>query len=131
LSDCFVNEYGGFSPVSGVELNGKLTLGENSADNGGIRLAYLALLEDLAKKTVPVSKKVDGFTQEQQFFIGYAQDWCEKLRPETARLYAQTDPHSPGRFRVDGVVQNMPEFSKAFSCKAGDKMFAAKSCRVW
>jgi putative endopeptidase len=131
LSDCFVNEYGGFSPVTGVELNGKLTLGENSADNGGIRLAYLALLDDLAKKSVPVSKQVDSYTQDQQFFLGYAQDWCEKLRPETARLYAQTDPHSPGKFRVDGVVQNMPEFSRAFSCKAGDKMFAAKGCRVW
>jgi putative endopeptidase len=131
LSECFVNEYGGFSPVSGVELNGKLTLGENSADNGGIRLAYLALLDDLAKKSVPLSQKVDGYTQEQQFFLGSAQEWCEKLRPETARLYAQTDPHSPGKFRVDGVVQNMPEFSQAFSCKAGDKMFAAKGCRVW
>jgi endothelin-converting enzyme/putative endopeptidase len=131
LSDCFVNEYGGFSPVTGVELNGKLTLGENSADNGGIRLAYLALLEDLMKKSVPVSSKVDGYTEAQQFFLGYAQDWCEKLRPETARLYAQTDPHSPGKFRVDGVVQNMPEFSRAFGCKAGDKMYAAKGCRVW
>jgi len=131
LSECFVNEYGGFSPVSGVELNGKLTLGENSADNGGVRLAYLALLEDLLTKKIAVSSKVDGYTQDQQFFIGYGQDWCEKLRPETARLYAQTDPHSPGRFRVDGVVQNMPEFSRAFSCKAGDKMYAAKGCRVW
>ncbi len=131
LSDCFVNEYGGFSPVTGVELNGRLTLGENSADNAGIRLAYLALLADLLNKKVPVSSKVDGYTEDQQFFLGFAQDWCEKLRPETARLYAQTDPHSPGKFRVDGVVPNMPEFSRAFGCKAGDKMYAARSCRVW
>jgi len=82
LSECFVNEYGGFSPVTGVELNGKLTLGENAADNGGIRLAYLALLDDLTKKSVVVSTKVDGYTEDQQFFLGFAQAWCENQRPE-------------------------------------------------
>jgi putative endopeptidase len=131
LAQCFVNEYGSFSPVSGVELNGKLTLGENTADNGGIHLAYAALLDDLAKKTLPLSTKADGFTQSQQFFLGFAQIWCENQRPEEARLLAQTDPHSPGKFRVDGVVTNMAEFSQAFSCKPGDRMFAARSCRVW
>jgi endothelin-converting enzyme/putative endopeptidase len=131
LAQCFVNEYGGFSPVSGVELNGKLTLGENTADNGGIHLAYAALLDDLAKKTLPLSTKADGFTEPQQFFLGFAQIWCENQRPEEARLLAQTDPHSPGKFRVDGVVSNMAEFSQAFSCKPGDRMFAARSCRVW
>jgi putative endopeptidase len=131
LADCFVNEYGGFSPVSGVELNGKLTLGENTADNGGIRLAYLALMDDLAKKSIPVEQKADGYTQPQQFFLGFAQVWCENTRPEEARLRAQTDPHSPGKFRTNGVVSNMPQFSQAFGCKAGDKMYAAKGCRVW
>jgi predicted metalloendopeptidase len=131
LADCFVNEYGSFSPVTGVELNGKLTLGENTADNGGIRLAYLALMDDLAKKSIPVSEKVDGFTQRQQFFLAFAQVWCENQRPEEVRLLSQTDPHSPGKFRTNGVVSNMPEFSQAFGCNAGDKMYAARGCRVW
>jgi endothelin-converting enzyme/putative endopeptidase len=131
LTDCFVNEYGGFSPVPGIELNGKLTLGENTADNGGIHLAYFALMDDLAKKSIPRQTKADGYTESQQFFLGFAQVWCENVRPEQARLWAQTDPHSPGRFRTDGVVANMPQFSEAFGCKAGDKMYVAKGCRVW
>ena len=131
LSNCFVNQYGSYSPVSGVELNGRLTLGENAADNGGIRLAYLALLDALAKKSVPLTEMQDGYTQTQQFFLGFAQAWCENQRPEAARLQVQTDPHAPSKFRVDGTVSNMPEFGQAFSCKVGDKMFTAKVCRVW
>ncbi len=133
LSACTVNEYGGFSPVPGVELNGKLTLGENTADNGGVRLAYMALLENLAKRSLPPSTKVDGYTEPQQFFLGFAQIWCENVRPETARYLAQTNPHSPGKFRTDGVMKNMPEFSQAFGCKPKDAMFVAKGrgCRVW
>jgi putative endopeptidase len=131
LADCFVNEYGSFSPVSGVELNGKLTLGENTADNGGIRLAYFALTDALSKRNAALSQKQDSYTQPQQFFLGFAQVWCENVRPEQARLWAQTDPHSPGRFRTNGVVSNLPQFSEAFGCKAGNKMYAAKGCRVW
>jgi putative endopeptidase len=131
LSDCFVNQYGGYSPVPGAEINGRLTLGENTADNGGLRLAYLALLDDLAAKSIPLSQTQDGYTQPKQFFLGFAQVWCENQRPEDARLQVQTDPHSAPRFRVDGSLSNMPEFSRAFSCKANDKMFAAKTCRVW
>jgi len=131
LSDCFVNQYGSFSPVSGVELNGRLTLGENTADNGGIRLAYLALMDVLAKKAVPLNQTQDGYTQTQQFFLGFAQVWCENQRPEAARLQVETDPHSPAQFRVDGTVSNMPEFGRAFSCKPSDKMMALKACRVW
>ncbi|MBV8864507.1 MAG: M13 family metallopeptidase [Acidobacteriaceae bacterium] len=133
LSECTVNEYGSFSPVAGIELNGKLTLGENTADNGGIRLAYMALMDDLAKKSIPSSEKAEGYTQAQQFFLGFAQVWCENTRPETARLLAQTDPHSPGQFRTNGVLRNMPEFSQAFSCKPSDSMYVAKGkgCRVW
>jgi putative endopeptidase len=131
LSDCFVNQYGGYSPVPGVELNGTLTLGENTADNGGLRLAYLALLDDLAKKSIPLSRPQDGYTQTQQLFLGFAQVWCENQRPEAARLQVETDPHSPARFRVDGTVSNMPEFGRAFSCQPTDKMMAANACRVW
>ncbi len=131
LADCFVNEYGSFSPVTGIELNGRLTLGENTADNGGVRLAYLALLDDLTKEKKPLNDEVDGYTEAQQFFLGFAQVWCENQRPEETRLLTQTDPHSPAKFRVDGVVPNLPEFSAAFGCKAPDPMFSAKGCRVW
>jgi putative endopeptidase len=126
-----VNEYGSFSPVPGVELNGRLTLGENTADNGGVRLAYLALLDDLTKQNKALNRELNGYTEAQRFFLAFAQAWCENQRPEVARLLAQTDPHSPSRFRVNGVAPNMPEFRAAFGCKAPDPMFAAKACRVW
>jgi predicted metalloendopeptidase len=127
-ADCVASEYGGFSPVEGVKLNGKLTLGENAADNGGIHLAYMVLMDDLAKHTLP-SK--DGFTPQQQFFLGYAQIWCENTTEQSSRMQALTNPHSPGEFRVNGVVQNLPEFEKAFGCKVGDPMVSANPCRVW
>ena len=124
---CIANEYSGFTSVDDVKLNGKLTLGENSADNGGLRVAYMALENTLqGKKDV-----VDGLTPEQRFFVGFAQVWCENTRPEEARSRAMTDPHSPGRFRVDGTLQNMPEFQKAYSCKASQPMVTANACRVW
>ncbi len=127
-ADCIANEYGNFSPAPGVKLNGKLTLGENAADNGGIHLAYMALMDSLARKVMPAK---DGFTPQQQFFLGYAQVWCENVTEESSRLNALTDPHSPGEFRVNGVLQNLPEFRQAFSCKLGDRMVATEPCRVW
>ncbi len=131
LSDCLVNQYGKYSPAAGVQVNGQLTLGENTADNGGIRLAYLALMDDLARKSIRTDEKADGYTPAQQFFLGYAQVWCENVRPERARLSAQTDPHAPGKFRTIGAVSNSPEFDKAFGCKVGENMYVAKGCRVW
>jgi len=131
LSNCFVNQYGGYSPVSGAEVNGRLTLGENTADNGGLRLAYLAMIDALAAKSTPLSQTQDGYTQGQQFFLGFAQIWCENQPPEAAPLQVQTDPHAAAKFRVDGTVSNMPEFSRAFACKATDRMYMAKACRVW
>ncbi|MFN7994997.1 MAG: M13 family metallopeptidase [Bryobacteraceae bacterium] len=127
-ANCISSEYGNFSPVPDVKLNGKLTLGENAADNGGIRLAYMALMEDLAKHPIP---KEDGFTPQQQFFLGYAQIWCENSTEQSARVNAATNPHSPGEFRANGVLQNLPEFREAFSCKVGDPMVSADPCRVW
>ncbi len=124
---CIANEYSGFTSVDDVKLNGKLTLGENSADNGGLRVAYMAL-EDTLKGNKDLK---DGLTPEQRFFVGFAQVWCENMRPEEARSRAMTDPHSPGRFRVDGTLQNMPEFQKAYSCKANQPMVSANACRVW
>ncbi len=127
-ADCVVREYGAFSPVEGIKLNGKLTLGENAADNGGIHLAYAALMDSLAGKVLP---KKDGFTPQQLFFLGYAQIWCENSTEQSSRAMALTNPHSPGQFRVNGVVQNLSEFREAFSCKAGDPMVSADPCRVW
>ncbi len=124
---CIANEYSGFTAVDDVKLNGRLTLGENSADNGGLRVAYMAL-EDALKGKGEVK---DGFTPEQRFFLGFAQIWCENTAPQEVRNRAMTDPHSPGRYRVDGTLQNMPEFSKAFSCKAPQPMVSANACRVW
>jgi len=127
-ADCIANEYGGFSPVADVKLNGKLTLGENAADNGGMHLAYMALMDSLANH---VMENKDGFTPQQQFFLGYAQVWCENSTEESSRVRAATDPHSPGQFRTNGALQNMPEFGEAFSCKVGDPMISAQPCRVW
>ncbi len=124
---CFVQEYSSFTPVDDIHLNGQLTLGENTADNGGLRLALMALLDVIGNNQKPV----DGLTPEQRYFLSFAQIWCESATPESLRLHAQTDPHSPGRFRVNGVVRNMPEFQKAFACKAGQPMVAANACRVW
>ena len=130
-AQCLVNEYSNFSPEPGIKLNGKLTLGENGADNAGIHLAYIALMSALQNGTVDKGQ-LDGFTPEQRFFLGFAQVWCQNVRPEAARLRAQTDPHAPGEFRVIGVVENTPEFAKAFGCSAVQPMDAGdKACRVW
>jgi predicted metalloendopeptidase len=130
-ADCIASEYGNFSPVEGVKLNGKLTLGENSADNGGIRLAYMVLMDRLAVSTGQPLATKDGFTPQQQFFLGYAPMWCENSTEESSRVRAATDPHSPGRFRVNGVLQNVQEFGEAFACKVGEPMVADQPCRVW
>ena len=125
---CIAKEYSNFSVAPGVNVNGKLTLGENTADNGGIRVALMALETALANRMRP---EIGGFTPEQRFFLSFGQIWCSNDRPEAERLQVQTDPHSPPRFRVNGVVQNSPEFQKAFSCKAGQPMAPANACRVW
>jgi putative endopeptidase len=127
-SSCIADEYSGFVAVDDVKLNGKLTLGENTADNGGVRLALMAYMASAAGAG---AKELDGFTPEQRVFLGFAQVWCENRRPEYERLQAQTNPHSPGRYRVNGVVSNMPEFQKAFSCKPDAPMVRKNACRVW
>jgi endothelin-converting enzyme/putative endopeptidase len=126
-SQCFVNQYGAYK-VGDVNLNGKLTLGENTADNGGLRIAYMALMAKLAGAA---GAKIDGFTPQQRFFLGFAQIWCENARPEQERLQATTDPHSLPQYRVNGTVSNQAEFSSAFGCKEGQPMVREKSCRVW
>jgi putative endopeptidase len=130
-ADCEVKEYSNFVAVDDVKVNGKLTLGENTADNGGLRLAYIAFLADAKRKNIDLEKKQDGFTPVQQFFLGHGQSWCGSTRPQQQRLQVQTDPHSPREFRANGVVQNMPEFGRAFGCKAGQPMMPVNACRVW
>ncbi|HLJ85950.1 MAG TPA: M13 family metallopeptidase [Candidatus Angelobacter sp.] len=130
-TSCVADEYSSFVSVDELHLNGRLTLGENTADNGGIRIAYAAMHNALKDSGKQADAKKDGFTADQRFFLGFAQIWCENHTPESARLLVKTDPHSPGRFRVNGTVQNDPDFAKAFGCKTGQKMVSDNACHVW
>ncbi|PYP93292.1 MAG: M13 family peptidase [Candidatus Angelobacter sp. Gp1-AA117] len=127
-AQCLVDEYNGFVAVDDVHLNGKLTLGENTADNGGLRIAHIALEKTLEGKQ---PEKIDGFTPEQRLFLGWGQIWCDNESDQSARLLALTNPHSLGKFRINGVMQNMPEFAKAWGCKAGQPMVSQNACHVW
>ncbi|MCU1251894.1 MAG: Endothelin-converting enzyme 1 [Edaphobacter sp.] len=135
-TDCEAKEYDGFKVAEGQNLNGKLTLGENTADNGGIRIAFQALQEVLAKgqpSAEPgyVNGKKDDYTPTQRFFITFGQVWCQNQTEQNARVLAKTDPHSTGEWRTKGTVQNFDEFGKAFGCKVGQPMMPVNSCRVW
>jgi putative endopeptidase len=125
---CVSDQYSQYTVVDDIKNNGKLTLGEDVADLGGTMLAYVAWKEATKGKDL---KPVDGFTPEQRFFIGMAQWACGDERPENKRLNAMTNEHSPDEFRINGVVSDMQEFAKAFSCKAGQPMVREKACRVW
>ena len=125
---CVSDQYSGYTAVDDVKLKGDLTLGENVADNGGLRIAYMALLSTLAGKE---PEPIDGLTAQQRFFLGWANVWCESRTDESARMLATIDPHSPGNWRVNGVVSNMPEFREAFHCKADAPMVKQNACRVW
>ncbi len=131
MTDCVVQEYGAFTAIDDAKVNGKLTVGENAADNGGLRIAFLAFLADAKRKGIDITAKQDGFTPVQQFFLAYGQNWCAEVRPEQVRTQVQTDPHAPDRFRIDGVVQNMQEFGQAFGCKKGQPMMPQNACHVW
>ena len=126
---CIERQYAAFAPLPGLKLNGKLTLGENIADAGGVKLAYRAFkaLRSGAKTKVVA----DGFSEEQQFFLSVGQLWCAKQREELVRLRAATDPHSPPRFRVNGTLANLSEFATAFSCESGTPMNPKERCEVW
>ena len=128
-AECIDKQYGSYVAISDVNLNGKLTLGENVADNGGLRIAYLAFMDSIKNKRLT---KIDEFTPEQRFFLGWSQVWCSHMTPEAERFRAQTDPHSPGRYRANGVLSNMPEFQQAFGCKVDQPMVRGENaCRVW
>jgi len=136
-TECTAKEYDGFEAAPGQNLNGHLTLGENTADNGGLRIAYQALMATLAKDGAAAEPgytdgKRDGYTPAQRFFIAFGQVWCQNATEQSARVLAKTDPHSPGQWRTNGSVQNFDEFGKAFGCKVGQPMMPASGgCRTW
>lgn len=129
-TQCVADQYSQYIATDDVHVNGELTLGENVADLGGEILAYIAWKDATKGQDL---KPIDGLTPDQRFFVGFAQWDCANERPQDLRVRALTDPHSPAIYRINGVVVNMPEFAKAFSCKPGDPMVkpAAKVCRVW
>jgi predicted metalloendopeptidase len=132
-SKAIVDQYSEYEPLPGLHLNGELTQGENIADIGGVRIAYMALQKALAKHPEEAQKKIDGFTPEQRFFLNYAQIWRTNMREQEQRLRVNTDPHSPGRFRTIGPLSNFDEFAKAFNIPADSKMMrpAEKRVNIW
>jgi endothelin-converting enzyme/putative endopeptidase len=127
-TSCIRDEYGSFVAVDDLKLNGKLTLGENTADNGGMRIAYMAMLNTFAgKEPAPV----DGLSAEQRFFLGFANVWCGSYTDALSRMLVTIDPHSPPKNRVNGTISNMPEFRQAYHCPATAPMVNQNACRVW
>ncbi|MEO5730366.1 MAG: M13 family metallopeptidase, partial [Byssovorax sp.] len=127
-ASCVEKQYDGYIAVGTTHLKGKLTLGENIADLGGLRIAYAAMKKEQAAASPAPSA---SFTPEQQFFLGFAQAWCTNQRPEFTELMAKNNPHSPPRFRVNGPVANLPEFAEAFQCKPDSPMVRKERCEVW
>jgi putative endopeptidase len=128
-----VDQYSEYEPLPGLHVNGELTQGENIADIGGVKLAYAALQKALEKNPAAREKKIDGLTPEQRFFLSFATIWKSKQRDEDLKLRLNTDPHSPGRYRVNGPLSNMPEFQKAFDIPDGSPMVRAtdKRANIW
>jgi putative endopeptidase len=130
--DCIADEYTEFVPEAGVKQDGRLTQGENTADNGGIHLALSALDNDFKSKGESLdSPGQDGITGLQRFFLAYAGIWCSNVRPEMMRTMLISNPHPLDKYRVNNVVSNMPEFAKAFGCQKGQPMVRANACHVW
>ncbi|MGA8343639.1 MAG: M13 family metallopeptidase [Candidatus Sulfotelmatobacter sp.] len=127
-ASCISDQYSTYTIIDDIKINGKLTLGEDVADLGGLILAYKAWKDDTKGQTL---EPIDGLTPDQRFFVGYGQSWCGQSRDETKRLRATVDPHSPEKYRTNGVVSNMPQFQEAFHCKAGSPMVNQNRCSVW
>ncbi len=127
-AQCVIDQYGKYVVIDDIKINSRLTLGEDIADLGGMILAWSAWKAETANKTLEAR---DGLTPEQRFFVGFAQWTCGEVRPEEQRIHAMTDPHSPGKYRINGVAVNLPEFQQAFACKPGQAMVKEKRCRVW
>jgi endothelin-converting enzyme/putative endopeptidase len=129
-ANCISDQYATYTVVDDIKINSALTLGEDTADLGGLILGWMAWKAETAGKNLQAK---DGLTPEQRFFVGYSQWACENDRPENLRVSAKTDPHSPGKYRVNGLVVNMPQFQEAFKCKPGQALYKAKDemCKVW
>jgi endothelin-converting enzyme/putative endopeptidase len=127
-ASCISDQYSTYTIVDDIKINGKLTLGEDVADLGGLLLAYMAWKDDTKGQTLD---PIDGLTPDQRFFVGYGQSWCGQVRDESKRMRATIDPHSPEKYRTNGVASNMPQFQEAFHCKAGSPMVNQNRCQVW
>ncbi len=128
-ASCVSSQFSSYEVQPGIFMNGKLTLGENIADLGGLTVAYDAYLKSLEGKPKP--SEIDGFTGEQRFFLGWAQVWAVKATKEFEQLQVSTDPHAVARWRVNGPMSNMPQFQKAFGCKKPQKMIRENACMIW
>ncbi len=122
-AECLVHQYDAFEPLPGQHVNGQLTLGENIADLAGVKLSYAA--------AVPTTTLQGSFTEQQSFFVAYAQSWCGNTRDISIMTQLRVDPHSPAQERVNGVVANTPEFAAAFACQVGSKLAPVQRCAVW
>jgi predicted metalloendopeptidase len=121
LASCVEKQFDSYVVLGDLHVNGKLTLGENIADLGGVKLAYRAMK----------AKAGDDPVADQEFFLGFAQGWCGKIRDEALRNQVTTNPHSPAKLRVNGPLSNLPEFAAAWSCQPGAKMVRKDRCEVW
>jgi predicted metalloendopeptidase len=130
-TQCVVDQYAQYEAVPHVHLDGKLTAGENIADNGGVKLGYEAYKAWRAQQTTPPPHEVGGLTDDQLYFLAYGQSWCEKITPELLSTMAHSNPHSPAKWRVDGVIVNQPGFAPAFKCAEHTPMNPGKQCSVW
>jgi putative endopeptidase len=128
---CVVDQYARYEAVPGVRLDGKLTAGENIADNGGVKLAYQAYQAWKSQQKPPPQQLIEGYTDDQLYFMAYGQSWCDKMTPEMLETRAHSNPHSPPMWRVNGVIVNQPGFGAAFKCAAGTPMNPGKQCSVW
>ena len=129
-ADQIVKQYAEYEPLPGMHINGKLTLGENIADDGGVKLAFAALKKALAK-IQSGREKIDGFTPEQRFFLGWAQVWRANIRDEALKLRLNTDPHSPTKYRCNGPLSNSPDFHKAFNLPDNCPMVRKDRTAIW
>jgi putative endopeptidase len=128
-TQCVIDQYSGYEVSGNTRLNGANTVGENIADIGGVKLSLAAYRQ--LRAAAPDTVVADGFTEDQQFFLGFGQAWCAKMRPDFEKLLATVDVHSPARWRVNGALSATPDFGTAFRCKAGSKMVPVQQCVVW
>jgi putative endopeptidase len=128
-TQCVVDQYSAYAVTGGAKVDGQLTLGENIADIGGVKLAFAAYRA--LRASAPEADIADGFTEDQQFFLSAGQVWCAKLRPEMEAMLVTVDPHAPAQWRVNGTLAATPEFARAFRCKPGSAMRPPNACVVW